>query len=153
MKHGATAIPLPDHAAIRSHVELLHALAKGAGVDGILTFTRIDANKKTHTEKFAMGNVDHMTDAIVGWATHPDLNIYAPYAIFRKDLPPGAKGREADVRAVLALVGDLDSDMGKKRRRPGRAPIAAAVCRRDIEKQHHAVYRSGVHCYRQTQSP
>ena len=132
---GATAIPVPDHAAIRSHVELLHTLAKGAGVEGILAFTRIDANNKTHTERFAIGDVDHMADAIIGWSTHPDLNIYASYAIFRKDLPPGAAGGEADVRAVLALVGDLDSDIGKKAVSLDGLPLRAAVCRRDICKQ------------------
>jgi RepB DNA-primase N-terminal domain len=54
-----------------------------------------------------------MIDAIIAWVTHPNLNIYASYAILRKDLPPGTRGGEADVRAVLALVGDLDADIGK----------------------------------------
>ncbi len=88
---GATSIPVPDHAAIKLHVELLHTLAKGAGVEGILAFTRIDANGTTHTERFAIGDVDHMTDAIIGWSTHRNLNIYASYAIFRKDLVGAVK--------------------------------------------------------------
>jgi hypothetical protein len=77
------ATPVPDRAAIRSHVEMLHTLAKGAGVDGILTFTRIDDKESTHTEKFAIGDVEHMADAIIGWSTHPNLNIYASHVIFR----------------------------------------------------------------------
>jgi hypothetical protein len=55
-----------------------------------------------------------MSDAIIDWSDHPNLNIYMSHAIFRKDLPNGAAGGEADVRAVLSLVGDLDSDFGKK---------------------------------------
>ena len=140
---GATAIPVPDHAAIRSHVELLHTLAKGAGVEGILAFTRIDANNKTHTERFAIGDVDHMTDAIIGWSTHPDLNIYASYAIFRKDLPPGAAGGEADVRAVLALVGDLDSDIGKKAVGLDGLPLQPPYVVETSANNFHAVYPLG----------
>ena len=140
---GATAIPAPDHAAIRSHVELLHTLAKGAGVEGILAFTRIDANNKTHTERFAIGDVDHMTDAIIGWSTHPDLNIYASYAIFRKDLPPGTPGGEADVRAVLALVGDLDSDVGKKGVGLNGLPMPPPYVVETSANNFHAVYPLG----------
>jgi hypothetical protein len=113
VQDGATAIPQPDHAAIRSHVEMIHALAKGAGVDGIITFTRIDAANNTKTERFAIGDVDQMANAIVGWSTHPNLNLYMSHAIFRKDMPHSAAGGEDDIRAVLSLVGDLDSDIGK----------------------------------------
>ena len=139
---GATAIPVPDQAAIRSHVELLHTLARSAGVEGILAFTRIDASK-THTEKFAIGDVDHMADAIIGWSTHPDLNIYASYAIFRKDLPPGTPGGEADVRAVLALVGDLDSDVGKKGVGLNGLPMPPPYVVETSADNFHAVYPLG----------
>jgi len=47
---GATAIPSPDHAAIRSHVEMLHTLAKNAGVDGVLAFTRIDEEQDVYRD-------------------------------------------------------------------------------------------------------
>jgi predicted P-loop ATPase len=56
---GATGVPKPDHAAIRTHVEMIHELAKGAGVDGILTFTRIDAANDTKTERFSIGDVTY----------------------------------------------------------------------------------------------
>jgi hypothetical protein len=102
----------PDHEAIRSHVTLLHTLAKCAGVEGILAFTRID-EKRTHTERFAIGDVDEMVNAIIGYSTHPNLNLYASYAVFRRDLPNWSPGKEDDVRAVLAFVGDLDADIGK----------------------------------------
>jgi len=111
---GATAIPSPDHAAIRSHVEMLHTLAKNAGVDGVLAFTRIDDKNKTYTEKFAIGDVDCMTEAIFGWSTHPSLNIYMSHAIFRKNLPGWSTGEEEDVLAVLSLVGDLDLTSARK---------------------------------------
>src|ERR1700761_2800617 len=51
-------IPTPDEAAIRKHVEMIHTLAKGAGVDGILTFSRIDDKNNVNTERFAIGDVD-----------------------------------------------------------------------------------------------
>ena len=139
----ATAVPVPDHAAIRSHVELLHILAKGAGVEGILAFTRIDANNKTHTERFAIGDVDPMTDAIIGWSTHPNLNIYAAYAIFRKDLPPRSSGGEADVRAVLALVGDLDADIGKKAVSLDKLPLKPPYVVETSANNFHAVFPLG----------
>ena len=140
---GATAIPVPDHAAIKSHVELLHTLAKGAGVEGILAFTRIDANGTTHTERFAIGDVDHMTDAIIGWSTHPNLNIYASYAIFRKDLPLRSPGGEADVRAVLALVGDLDADIGKRAVGLDGLPLQPPYVVETSAGNFHAVYPLG----------
>jgi hypothetical protein len=135
-----TLTPQPDCAAIRSHVELLHSLAKGTGVDGILCFTRIDASKKVRTERFAIGDVDHMTDAIIGWSTHPDLNLYASYAIFRKDMPTSSPGREADVRAVLALVGDLDSDEGKTGVGLDRLPMEPTYVVETSANNFHAVY-------------
>jgi hypothetical protein len=103
----------PDPAMIRSHVAMIHNLAKSSGVDGILTFTRIDAANNTKTERFSIGDAGYMADAIIAWSTHPNLNLYMSHAIFRKDLASGAAGGEADVRAVLSLVGDLDSDIGK----------------------------------------
>ena len=122
---------------------MLHTLAKGAGVEGIIAFTRIDANNKTHTERFAIGDVDHMTDAIIGWSSHPDLNIYASYAIFRKDLPPGAAGGEADVCGVLALVGDLDSDMGKKAVGLDGLPLQPPYVVETSANNFHAVFPLG----------
>jgi predicted P-loop ATPase len=108
---GATT--LPDHEAIRSHVAMLHTLAKAADVEGVLTLTRIDDKDKVFTERFAIGDVDNHTNAVIGWSTHPGLNLYMPWAIFRKDMPRGSKGAEDHVVAALAFVGDLDADTGK----------------------------------------
>ena len=140
---GATAIPVPDHAAIKSHVGLLHTLAKGAGVEGILAFTTIDAKSRTHTQRFAIGDVDHMADAIIGRSTHPDLNIYASYAIFRKDLPPRSPGGEGDVRAVLAVVGDLNSDIGKNAVSLDKLPLRPPYVVETSADNFHAVFPLG----------
>jgi putative DNA primase/helicase len=94
------------------HVALAHGLAAQSGIDGVVSFTRIEA-KNVHTERFAIGDVDYMVDCIVGYSRNPGVNIYMPWVVWRKGLGPTQKGAEADVRAVLALVGDLDSDKGK----------------------------------------
>jgi RepB DNA-primase from phage plasmid len=105
--------PQPSEGMIISHVEMLHTLAKRADVDGILTFTRIDNKENVFTERFAIGDVERHANAIIGWSTHPNLNLYSPWAVFRKDMPHGRKGKEEDVVAALAFVGDLDADTGK----------------------------------------
>jgi hypothetical protein len=122
---------------------MLHTLAKGAGVDGILAFTRIDDKNKTHTEKFAIGDVDRMTDAVSGWSTHPNLNIYMSHAIFRKNLPSWSTGKEEDVRAVLSLVGDLDSDLGKKAIGIDRLPLPATYVVETSAGNFHATFPLG----------
>src|SRR6202043_776772 len=48
--------PQLSHGMIISHIEMLHTLAKAAGVDGVLTLTRIDKDEKIHTQKFAIGD-------------------------------------------------------------------------------------------------
>jgi len=79
------AIPAPDLVAIRSHIEMQHALAKSAGVDGgVLTLTRIDDKDKVFTERFAVGDVGSHANSVIAWSTHPGLNLYSPWAIFRK---------------------------------------------------------------------
>jgi predicted P-loop ATPase len=107
------AIPSPDHTAIRSHIEMQHALAKNAGVEGVLTLTRIDGKDKIFTERFAIGDVDSHANAVIGWSSNTGVNLYSPWAIFRNDLPRGSKGAEEHVVAALAFVGDLDADNGK----------------------------------------
>ena len=84
--------PLPNHAMIRSHVKMLHMLAESAGLDGVLTLTRIDDKEKVFTERFAIGDVDGHANAAIGWSTHPGLNLYSPWAIFRKSMPRWSKG-------------------------------------------------------------
>ena len=42
-----------------------------------------------------------------------NCNIYAAWAVMRPDLRPDERGKETDVIAVLAAVGDLDTDKGE----------------------------------------
>jgi len=129
---------VPNTAAIKSHVEMLHTLAQNANVDGILTFTRI--TDKAITERFAIGDADQMTDAIIAWSAHTNLNLYMPPVIFRKDLPHSSKGKEQDVLAVLALVGDLDSDIGKKAVDLAGLPLQAPYVVETSKGNYHATY-------------
>jgi hypothetical protein len=101
------AIPSPDHTAIRSHIEMQHALAKNAGVEGVLTLTRIDGKDKIFTERFAIGDVDSHANAVIGWSSNTGVNLYSPWAIFRNDLPRGSKGAEEHVVAALLLLAIL----------------------------------------------
>lgn len=48
-------VPNIDPVAIRSHVEMLHGLAKASGVDGILTVSRAETTRdNVYTERFAI---------------------------------------------------------------------------------------------------
>jgi RecA-family ATPase len=58
----------------------------------------------------------------MGFENHPNLNLYAPWSVFRRDLESGKKGSEADVLAVLAAVGDLDNDKYSLGELPVEAP-------------------------------
>jgi hypothetical protein len=111
----ASAIPQPDPEAIREHILMLHTLASNAGgVDGVLTLTRIDDKDNCFTERFAIGDSKGQADAVINWGSNgAKLNLYVPWTIFRKDMPRGSKGDENHVAALLAFVGDLDSDAGK----------------------------------------
>jgi hypothetical protein len=112
------AHPNFDRAAVENHVKIVHTLATAANVGGILVLVSIEHStvKKESTviaERFAIGDVESMVDAIMGRAGRRNVNLYIPWAIFRKDLERGRKGFEKDVVAVLAFVADLDTDTGK----------------------------------------
>lgn len=112
-----------DEAAIRKHVEMLHSLAEG--IDGVLILAGYGQNPTnrrdtpTRVERFQVGKVDAMVDAVMSWQHIAHLNAYAPWTVFRKTLEPHKKGGEDDAVAVLAVVADLDADTGKA----GDAPI------------------------------
>lgn len=108
-----------DRAAIEDHVRLLHGRA--GGCDGVLTLTAIYDGKAAHTERFAIGAVDRMVEAIAGFQKHPAVNLYAPWVVWRPGLPVGKKGAEADIVAVLAAVADLDGDKGVSCEPPAEA--------------------------------
>jgi hypothetical protein len=93
-------------------VKLLHDLA--AGFPGKLIVASFGedptegAKLAPRVEHFQIGDVDAMTAACVRLSGERHRNVYVPLAVFRSDLPPGKKGEEADVAAVLGAVGDFD---------------------------------------------
>jgi RepB DNA-primase from phage plasmid len=54
-----------------------------------------------------------MIETIMGSEGRPWINLYAPWAVMRSDLPPRKKGGESDVVACLAAIADLDNDKHK----------------------------------------
>jgi len=133
-------LPMPNCEMIRAHVEMIHMLAKSAGVDGLLTLTRIDEKDNIRTERFAIGDVDNHANVVIGWSTHPGLNLYMPWSIFRKDLPHWSKGKEEDVVAVLAFVGDLDADTGKSGTGLEGLPLASPYVMETSEGNYQPVF-------------
>jgi hypothetical protein len=123
-----TAAPSIDHQAIETHLGMLHHLAAASKVDGILVLFAVGENPATGRKEgplslhFRIGDVEGMTTTAVGWARHPHLNVYASWSVFRRSLARGAKGEEADVVAVLALVADQDNDKGQGGDLPLPAP-------------------------------
>src|ERR1700738_3642996 len=109
-----------DRGAVEAHVSLLHRLAEG--VDGVLTLAAFEAGGRAQVQRFRIGDVDGMVGTIMGFENHPNLNLYAPWSVFRSDLEPSKKGSEADVVAVLAAVGDLDNDKYTISELPVEAP-------------------------------
>ena len=103
-----------DRAQIEAHVALLHDLA--SGVSGKLILTAFEEDPLTgrkgppRVQHFRIGDVDGMVEAVMGYEACPNLNVYAPWAVFRSDLDLGKKGSEADVVASLAAVPDIDGD-------------------------------------------
>ncbi len=133
-------LPQSDHDAIRAHVQILHTLA--AGLDGKLVLFGAGENPKTgrkegpRVEHFRIGDVEEMFDAVTAWGHIPHLNAYAPWTVFRKDLPRGSKGSETDAIAVLALVADMDHDRGKA----GTLPIEAHYILETSAGNQQAIY-------------
>jgi RepB DNA-primase from phage plasmid len=100
-----------DRSAIEMHIGLLHDLA--AGCDGILTLIAIEESEAAQVQRFRIGDADPMIETIMGFEGRPWINLYAPWAVMRSDLPPRKKGGESDVVACLAAIADLDNDKHK----------------------------------------
>jgi hypothetical protein len=113
-------LPSFDKSAIEAHVSLLHDLAEG--VDGVLILSAFESGGRAQIQRFRIGDIDGMVATIMGFEDRPNLNLYSPWSVFRRDLDPGKKGSEADVVAVLAAVGDLDGDKGIRAEMPVEAP-------------------------------
>src|SRR4051794_30159563 len=108
-----------DRAAVEPHVAMLHQLAEASNADGCLVLFAAGENPVTGRKEgplvqhFRIGDLAGMVGAVLGCGHTPHLNVYAPFALFRKSLARGDKGSEADVVAVLALVADQDNDTDK----------------------------------------
>lgn len=113
----ASATDSQQTCSIRSHVEMLHSLAKG--VDGVLVVSVFHASPTGETDApgtvthHAIGDVDGMVEAIEAQREVPGANIYVGMQVMRRGLGRGKRGSEADIVAVLGLVADMDSDTGK----------------------------------------
>jgi AAA domain/Primase C terminal 2 (PriCT-2)/RepB DNA-primase from phage plasmid len=112
--------PSFDRTAVEGHISLLHDLAEG--LDGVLILAAFEAGGRAQVQRFRIGDVDGMVGTIMGFESHPNLNLYSPWSVFRRDLEPTKKGSEADVVAVLAAVGDLDNDKYSLGELPLEAP-------------------------------
>jgi hypothetical protein len=117
---GAVDLPAFDRTAIEAHISLLHDLAEG--LDGVLILAAFEAGGQAQVQRFRIGDVDGMVETIMGFENHPNLNLYAPWSVFRRNLEPDKKGSEADVVAALAAVGDLDNDKYTISELPVEAP-------------------------------
>jgi hypothetical protein len=122
---GAVDLPAFDRTAIEAHISLLHDLAEG--LDGILILAAFEAGGRAQVQRFRIGDVDAMVGTIMGFENHPNLNLYASWSVFRRDLEPSKKGSEADVVAVLAAVGDLDNDKYSLGELPVEAPYIVVM--------------------------
>jgi hypothetical protein len=103
-----------DEELIRQHVEMIHQQAAQGNAEGklvIASFGEDPTTGKPLSPKIVhvrVGDVDCTVDEIVRLSRQPYRNVYMPLAVFRADLPPGNKGREDDIVAVLGLVADFD---------------------------------------------
>jgi predicted P-loop ATPase len=108
-----------DRNVVEQHLALLHDLARASGATGKLVLFAVGENPQTGrkvkplAQHFAIGDVNAMADAAIGYAQQAHLNVYTPWAVFRHDLASGAKGTEKQVVVTLALVADLDNDKGE----------------------------------------
>lgn len=119
--------PTFDEIAVRKHVEMIHALARG--IDGVLVVSTYHANPVGERDipgvvsHHAVGDVDGMVDSVMAHASTPNANVFTGLQVMRKGLKRGARGGEADIVAVLGLVVDLDADTG----RSGEMPVAESL--------------------------
>jgi hypothetical protein len=115
--------PTFDESAVRTHVEMLHTLAKGFLGKFVVSafFANPDGEDRAGgvVSHHAVGDIDGMIDAIMAHAHTPNANAYICPNLMRTSLERGKKGGEADVTSVLALVADLDDDTG----RSGAMPV------------------------------
>jgi RepB DNA-primase from phage plasmid len=136
------SIPRFDRAAIHAHVSMLHNLARESHADGQLILAcygeNPDTGRKTGqiVRRFAIGDVDMMVNEIMSLEDHPHLNVYVPWAVYRRGLIGTERGGKNDVVCTLALVADLDADTGKV----GELPLPASYVIESSAGNFQAVY-------------
>jgi hypothetical protein len=110
-------------ADIARHVGVIHRLAEGQ--TGKLVLAAFNENAPPAVFHFPIGNTVATIEAVANLARQfenvPGTNLFMPLAVFRPDLPEGAKGSEADILAVLGAVVDSDADKGNAARPPVEA--------------------------------
>ena len=107
----------PDSQAtgdLDAQIATLHALAIPNIGRGKLSAASFKDGAAPQVEHFAIGDVAGHVAAIRRMGADPGRNAFVPLAILRPDLPNGRKGGEADIVAVLGVVGDFDdADAGR----------------------------------------
>jgi hypothetical protein len=104
----------PDREAICSHVRMIHERAGRLARLGKLVVASFGEDPvtgnaiKAKVEHFDIGKADEMTAAILRLSAEQYRNVYTPLAVFKKGVSTTAKGKEDDVLAILAVVGDFD---------------------------------------------
>jgi putative DNA primase/helicase len=101
-----------DLSAIGHHLAMIHRLADRSGVSGKVILAGFGEGIAPVVHHSNVGNVGDALAAVLANRDAP-INWHAPLVVMRQDLPPGAKGREADIVAVLGLVVDGDADKGR----------------------------------------
>jgi hypothetical protein len=100
--------PRYDRGAIEGHARLLHSC--GAACRGFILLTPIWEGEPPRPQRFKIGNIAAMVNAVMAFDGVPGVNLYAQYGTMHRDLSPGKKGGERDVEAVFAAVADIDND-------------------------------------------
>jgi len=109
-----------DHAAVTSHVQILHERA--AGLDGLLVVSVFNGNTEGTITQHRIGDVEGMTAAVMAHDSVPGANVYTGLHVMRRGLARSSRGGKADIVAVLGLVADMDADTGKT----GELPLDAS---------------------------
>jgi hypothetical protein len=118
--------PAFNREIIHAHVAMLHQLAQA--VDGVLVLACFGENPTTGrktgeiVERFAIGDVEPMVDAIMAKEGTPHLNVYCGWHVMRHGLTGKQRGGLNDLVAILGLPVDLDADTGKTGALPFPAP-------------------------------
>ena len=124
---GGQDCPGFNEILVRSHITMLHKLARG--IDGELVLVVFGENPRdrrpieSHVRRFAVGDVDGMVATAMAFGNAPHANVYAPLHVVRRGLRDGQRGSTGDIVAVLGLVADMDADTGHA----GEMPFEASL--------------------------